>query len=298
MLVPSWLVPVVLRLTRRNQPYVPAEGARRRVDERVANPASFDPPPLGDAVDVAVRHDDGWPIFTLSPTGTTPTGNVVYLHGGAWVNEIVRQQWQLAAQIAIEANTTVAVPIYPLVPFGTATPVALRVAALVEAGIAAHGMVCLVGDSAGGQIALSVAQVLRDAGIRLPQTLLIAPALDLTWSNPRIPSIQSSDPWLAVPGGRVLAALWSGDADIRDPLVSPLFGEFDGLGAITVFTGTRDVLNADVPLLEATARAAGVDITVIEREGQVHVYPLLPTAIGRDARAAITGILARAVRAG
>ena len=200
MLVPSWLVPVVLRLTRRNQPYVTAEGARRRVDERVANPASFDPPPLGDAVDVAVRHDDGWPIFTLSPTGTTPTGNVVYLHGGAWVNEIVRQQWQLAAQIAIEANTTVAVPIYPLVPFGTATPVALRVAALVEAGIAAHGMVCLVGDSAGGQIALSVAQVLRDAGIRLPQTLLIAPALDLTWSNPRIPSIQSSDPWLAVPG--------------------------------------------------------------------------------------------------
>lgn len=293
MIVPEWLVPVILTATRRNATYITAEGARRRVAERTEHPVSFDPPALGDAVRVDAGRHGAWPVFTITPTASTPSGGIVFLHGGAWVNEIAPQHWRLAAQIAVESNTTVTVPIYPLVPFGTAVPAAHTVAAIVRSGIDQHGQVCLIGDSAGGQIALSVAMLLRDEGIVLPETVLISPALDLTWSNPRIPEVQPSDPWLGVPGGRVLADLWAGGADIRDPLVSPLFGDLTGLGPITVFTGTRDVLNPDVRLLAEKATAAGVELTVVEAAGRVHVYPLLPTRSGRDARAAIVETIAR-----
>ncbi len=291
-------MPLFLRVTRANASFVSVEGARARVAERAIRPVAYGPPRFQRAVEVDVRWVDGWPVYTVTPTKTRPTGNVILLHGGAWVNEIVVQHWNLAEQIALESNTTVTVPIYPLVPFGSAVPVAHGVAALVRDGRERHGHVCLIGDSAGGQIALSVAQLVRDEGIVLPATVLIAPALDLTWSNPRIPIVQPTDPWLAVPGGRVLADLWAGDADIRDPLVSPLFGDMRGLGPITVFTGTRDILCVDVPLLADKARTAGVAIEVIEATGRVHDYPLLPTRSGRDARRAITGILARGTSGG
>ncbi|MDF2443616.1 MAG: hypothetical protein JWR01_1819, partial [Subtercola sp.] len=113
--------------------------------------------------------------------------------------------------------------------------------------------------------------------------------------NPRIPEVQPTDPWLATPGGKVLAELWRGDRDLLDPVVSPLAGDLAGLGPITMFSGTRDVLNPDAHLLVEKAAAAGVELDFHEGEGQVHVYPLLPTEVGRLARADIVRTLHRAL---
>jgi len=290
--VPTRVIAPALRLMRANRVFVTAEAARRRVRTLEVRPATYGPPKRlrGDVrVDVSL-HD--WPVYTITPVGTTPTGSVVYMHGGGWVNQIAGQHWHLAAQIAAEANTTVTVPIYPLVPFGTASVAAAGVVKLVLENLERYGATCIAGDSAGGQIALSAALALRDDhGVTLPQTVLISPALDLSWSNPRIPTVQPSDPWLATPGGQVLAELWRGDLDILDPVVSPLMGDLGGLGSITVFSGTRDVLNPDAHLLVAKAAAAGVHLEFHEGAGQVHVYPLLPTAIGRAARATIVRTL-------
>ena len=295
--IPSGIVPLILRATRRNKTYLSAEGAHQRVRERALNPSPFGPPRnLRSDVHIEVRHEDRWPIYTLTPTKSTPVGSVVYLHGGGWVNEIATQQWQLAAQIAAESSTVVTVPIYPLVPFGTSEDVANRVTTIVEANKARYGHVALVGDSAGGQIALSAAMALRDKDVILAATVLISPAVDLTFTNPRIPEVQPMDPWLAVPGGQVLAILWSGTRELTDPIVSPLFGRFEGLGPVTVFSGTHDILNPDARLLVAAAKAAGVEITYTELAKQLHVYPLLPTSIGASARRDITASIATRLR--
>ena len=295
--VPSALVPLLLRGIRANRAFVTAAGARKRVRERELRPAPYGPPSrLRADVAVGVVRTHEWPVYTVTPRGGSPVGSVVYLHGGGWVGEIVSQHWALAAQIAAEANTTVILPIYPLIPFGTARQVVAGVVDLVVESRARYGDACLAGDSAGGQIALSAALRLRDEhGITVPRTVLVSPALDLTWGNPRIPEVQPSDPWLATPGGKVFAALWAGELDLTHPDVSPLSGDLAGLGPITLFTGTRDVLNPDAGLLVAKARAAGGEIDVHERVGDVHVFPLLPTRAGRAARAVIVADLARAL---
>ncbi|WP_440708040.1 alpha/beta hydrolase fold domain-containing protein [Herbiconiux sp. YIM B11900] len=292
----STLIPPLLRLMRANRVFVTAEGARRRVRERELRPAPYGPPArLRPDVRVDVAHEE-WPVYTVTPRRGTPRGSVVYVHGGGWVNEIVSQHWALAAQIAAEANTTVTLPIYPLVPFGTASQAAEGVVALVRRNLERHGPTALAGDSAGGQIALSAAQLLRDRhGIVLPRTVLISPALDLSWSNPRIPVVQPTDPWLAVPGGKVLAALWRGELDLLNPVVSPLEGELLGLGPVSLYTGTRDVLNPDAHLLAEKASAAGVELDFREGAGQVHVFPLLPTREGTASRAQIVDTLRRAL---
>ena len=297
VVVPSNLIAPALRLMRANRVFVTADGARRRVRELELRPTPYGPPSrLRRDVRVEVSNR-GWPVYTITPFGSTPAGSVIYVHGGGWVNQIASQHWHLAAQIAAEANTTVTVPIYPLVPFGTAAAVAAGVVDLVRQNLERYGTTCLAGDSAGGQIALSTALALRDGhNITLPETVLISPALDLSWSNPRIPAVQPSDPWLATPGGEVLADLWKGDSDILDPVVSPLMGDLAGLGPITLFSGTWDVLNPDAHLLVAKLREADVDVDFHEAVGSVHVYPLLPTRQGVVGRATILATLGAAVR--
>ncbi|QHC56884.1 alpha/beta hydrolase fold domain-containing protein [Rathayibacter tanaceti] len=284
LVVPDALVPLALRLARANRTFVTAEGARRRIRARALRPASYGPPPrLRSGVRVDAEQVDGWPVYTLLPRGEV-RGGLVYVHGGGWVNEIVPPHWWLAARIADEAALAVTLPIYPLIPFGTALEARDGVRALVLRSLDRHGPTRLGGDSAGGQIALSTALALRDDGVVLPRTTLISPALDLSWSNPRIPEVQPSDPWLGTRGGRVLADRWRGSLDLLDPVVSPLFGDLAGLGPLTVFTGTRDVLNPDAHLLAERAAVAGVPFELHEAVGQVHVYPFVPTRTGRAAQ--------------
>ncbi len=286
--VPASFIPPYLRAVGANEAFVSAEGAHRRVRERALRPRPFGPPPrLRPRVRIAARRVHRWPVYTLTPPQRDPAGSVVYVHGGGWVNEIATQHWRLAAQICAEANMEVVVPIYPLVPFGTATQALDGVTSLLLDQHHTFRRVAVAGDSAGGQIALSAALALRDQGVRLDTTVLISPALDLSFGNPEIPRVQPHDPWLAVPGGRVLADLWAGDRAIDDPAVSPLAGELAGLGPITVFTGTHDVLNPDARQFGIKARAAGVDLGWQEVDGQVHVYPLLPTRAGAAARASM-----------
>ncbi|WP_264079185.1 alpha/beta hydrolase, partial [Mycobacterium szulgai] len=73
-----------------------------------------------------------------------------------------------------------------------------------------------------------------------------------------------------------MAEQWRGDLPVDDPRCSPLAGDLAGLGPLTVFSGTRDILNPDARALVQKAGAAGVAVDYHERSGLLHVYPLLP----------------------
>lgn len=288
-----------LRLKRANRPFVNPARARERIRERALRPRPYGPPArLRGDVSVSVAHRDGRPVYALAPRVGRSHGSVVYLHGGGWVHEIAPQHWHLAADIAASAETTVVVPIYPLIPFGTAEQVVAATAALVADCRDRYGDTCLAGDSAGGQIALSAAIVLRDEfRLRLPATVLISPCVDLSLTNPDIDLVQPTDPWLGRDGTLVLIEQWRGDLELADPRVSPLVADLRGLGPLTIFCGTNDILNPDNRLLVEKARAAAVDVEYHEAPGHVHVYPLTPTPEGRAARALVVDRLRTAMAA-
>jgi len=299
--MPSFAARVVsglLRATHANATFVDAAKARERIAERRVRPGSYAPQKNLPGVTITLDRPNGWPVYTILPENGNPSGVLVYAHGGAWVNEIVRQHWSLLAQIAAEADIAVVVPIYPLVPFGTSAEVVERFVALFLEARAKYGRAAIGGDSAGGQIALSAAlDLLSEHRITPEQILLISPALDLSFGNPDIPAVQPHDPWLARPGGIVYAEAWRGDLPFDDPRVSPLFGDHTGLGPITMFSGTHDILNPDARVLARRLRQAGVDLSFYEGTRQVHVYPLLPTPEGKAARTTIAGLLRRSLRA-
>lgn len=287
--IPDRLVPPLLRVARFNHIFVSEENARDHVANLAARPAAYGPPAwFRDDVTVVAERRAGWPIYRISPKAREPRGCVVYAHGGGWVNEIHPEHWRLIGSIAARAGVTVVVPIYPLVPFGTAEVVIGEMVELVRECRAEFGTVALAGDSAGGQISLSTALELRDRYAEtLPLTVLISPALDLSWSNPEIPEVQPDDPWLAVPGAQYFSELWRGDLPVTDQRVSPVTADLSGLGRLLVFAGTFDILSPDARLLIRRAREARVPFDFYEAAGQVHVYPFIPTNTGRQARRAL-----------
>jgi acetyl esterase/lipase len=282
-------MPAVLRIRGATRRYASRQSAREYVEQIALRPAPYGPPTrLRSDVTVEVARRSGWPIYTVAPKTGGPERAVVYLHGGAWVNEIASQHWQLIAQLAAEAAVRVIVPIYPLVPFGNAAEVVPAIVALVAEIARTSSGVCLAGDSAGGQIALSAALLLRDEhDLVLPRTLLISPVLDLSLTNPQINSVELTDPWLKRQPLLEFAERWRGDLTATDPRVSPLAADLTGLGPLSVFSGTRDILNPDARLLARKATHAGIDLDYHEQRGLLHVYPLMPTPEGRAARAVI-----------
>jgi acetyl esterase/lipase len=278
--------------------FASAERTMRRATLRQVRPDRFAPPRrLDRRALVSMHRVAGWPVYVVRPRTRPVRRRALYLHGGAWVHEISSWHWRLVAELAEAGGAEFTVPIYPLVPAGTAGEVVPVVADLAGALVDAVGAasVTVLGDSAGGAIALAAAMLLRDRDVGLGPTelVLIAPSLDLRFTDPLIARIQPHDPWLAVPGLRAAAERWRGDLPTEHPLVSPVFGRLAGLGRISLFTGTHDITNADAHALIRHARAEGHPLDLHERPNLLHDYPLHPTPEGAEARRRIASIVRR-----
>jgi acetyl esterase/lipase len=161
-----------------------------------------------------------------------------------------------------------------------------------EIGGAEH--LTIMGDSAGGDLALSLAMQARDAKLPLPANLvLLSPGMDFSFTDPKQPALDRIDPILDLEGARKLGHMYAGALDVHDPVVSPLYGSLQGLPPMVVFTGTRDLVNPDAHRLQAKAKEAGVPLQLFEYPGMVHVWMLFPMPEASRVLGQIVGALDR-----
>ncbi len=269
------------------------EGMAAEMAAAQVRPRHYAPPRhLDRHVKLRVHRDHGWRTYEMAPWGTSlPRHRVVYLHGGGYVAEIDQAHWGVCRRLATLVPARVTVPIYPLAPTATAedvVPTATAITADVLADAGDDSLVTLMGDSAGGGLALAVAQELATRGHR-PRLLLIAPWIDLTGAADDIDVAGTRDPMLSLPRLAMAARLYAGRLPLDHPWVSPLLGPLDGLGPLTIFVGTRDLLLRDSRRLRDAADARGIPVDYHEGEGLIHVWPILPLPEARQARAAIVG---------
>jgi monoterpene epsilon-lactone hydrolase len=282
--------------------YKPRMATVERARKRIAAPKGPSGPPdrLRRRHDVTSRMVGGFPCHTVAPRARPAGRAVVYLHGGAYIGEIAPQHWALISKMA-DAGVRVDVPIYGLAPQHThreAYAFLTEVYRELLADVDASG-ISLVGDSAGGGLALGLAQTLDDAGLPQPgRIVLLSPWLDLTLSNPDLPAVEKRDPWLSSAGLHEAAKVWAAGDDPTDPRLSPGNGRLAGLAPVDVYVGTREICLPDVLLLQERARAEGADVQVTICAGAVHVYPLVPAPEGRAAARTIVASVSDDVVAG
>ena len=178
--------------------------------------------------------EHGFPVVTVTPKAGAKPGapHLLYLHGGGYVMDIATLHWDLVLDLCRRLGASATVPLYPLAPENKAAEVVGKMGGLYRDLAARHGAeaMTVMGDSAGGGMALALAQQLRDAGEPLPGRLVLySPWLDATGQADGQRAIEPRDPMLGVSGLAACGDLYRGALAIEDPRVSPLFGDLAGL---------------------------------------------------------------------
>jgi len=267
-----------------------AEVERLEAKRAVPEPVATLPDGLGVPAEEADR--DGMQVFTLNGGGNGPL--VLYLHGGAYVNGFNAHQWRFMDRLARQTGCTVVAPAYHLAPWADYTRAYGDLTALYRAlGEENPGRrLILMGDSAGGGLALGLAETLAKAGDALPERLILfSPWVDVSMDNPDIAGYLAVEPMLHLELVKVHGQYWAGSADTHCWQVSPLFGSMAGLPPVTVYCGTRELLYPDIWLAFDKLRAAGVDATLRVGTCLNHDWPLMPIPEAEEAFVEVAGMV-------
>jgi acetyl esterase/lipase len=226
------------------------------------------------AVTVETRDIAGVTCHDCIPTGGARADGPVYLfvHGGAFYvgGGAFAQVLGARAAASLGARTvSVDYRMPPDHPFPAAPKDCLAVyRALIET--VAPSRIVIGGGSAGGNIAAAVTLMIRDRGLPLPAgVVLLTPEVDLTEAGDSFRTNADLD--VVLKGGLPdCNALYAAGHDLRDPYLSPLFGDFtQGFPPTLIQTGTRDLFLSNSVLIHRKLRAAGI-------AAELHVWEAMP----------------------
>jgi acetyl esterase/lipase len=253
---------------------------------------------------------DGVPGEWVLAPGADPGRRTLYIHGGAFIMGSPRSHRTLTSQFSALTGGAVLAIDYRLMPEHP------RQAGIDDCrrayrwmlehgpdGAAPASAVFVAGDSAGGNLTLSLLQWVRDQGLRAPDAAVaLSPLTDATLSSPSLRRHVHSDPMLGPLFGPMArlpqwALLWMGWLQTRirpcDPVISPLRGDLSGLPPLLLQASEVEMLFDDSQRYANRAQAAGSPVRLQRWAHMVHVWqifnPELPEA--REALAEIGSFL-------
>jgi acetyl esterase/lipase len=212
-----------------------------------------------------------------APERARPAPTIFFLHGGGFLIG-APQLFRFASSQFRHAGFNVFTPRYRLAPeyrFPCALDDALAAWSALEEKIT--GPLLIIGDSAGGGLAVSLMLKLRDSGARLPAAAaLFSPWTDLAVSGGSARENEEKDALFTRRSILLGARAVLGDHRARDPFASPVYGELAGLPPLLVHVGEDEALRDDSTRLVARARAAGVDAQIEIWPDTPHAWQLMP----------------------
>ena len=253
--------------------------------EKVA--ASFVP-----AADLSFKPDVAGGVVAewVTAPDSDPSRVVLYLHGGGYTIGSIASYRSYTGRLARATQSkllSVGYRLAPEHPF----PAALDDAVssyhwLLDQGIS-PSRISVVGDSAGGGLALSMVIAIRDAGAPIPAAIVaIGPSTDLAKEGASMKERAHLDPIVTYESSMAHALRYIGPkGNLKHPLVSPLYADLRGLPPLLIMVGTHEALFDDSTRFAAKAEAAGVEVQLDIWEEMIHVWPFFADILpeGRQA---------------
>lgn len=218
----------------------------------------------------------GSPVLRWQPHDHVAGREVVYLPGGGFVNPLAAAHWWIIQRIMTVTRAAITIPSYPLTPEHTVDAARALIDAVYDdiAARPATTQLFVAGDSAGGNLAATLALRVRDGGRRpIDGLILLAPWVDPTMRTPGAWTRERRDPTLRCAGLRAAGVAWAGTLPTSDPQISPIDDALTALPPTILFQGGRDVFHDDSVAFAQKARVAGSPVRIIVADDGFHVYP-------------------------
>lgn len=212
---------------------------------------------------------------------------VLHCHGGGYSTGSCLYARTLTSKLAVSTSMDVFCFDYRLAPENP-YPAALEDAMKVWDYLMLFGYgardVILTGDSAGGNLALALALKLKEEGRLLPRGLvLMSPWTDLTSSGESFESKEALDPVLDKAYIDRMVSAYAEGQNLKNPLVSPLFGNFEGFPPTYIQVGENEILLSDSLRLHQAFVDANVSVKMDIYPGMWHVFQMSPVKAAREA---------------
>ena len=229
-------------------------------------------------VDVVAREEGGVRCYDVIPRDRRLTGAkrlLLDLHLGGFVYGEGDEAAAEAIVVASQTGYQVLAIEYRLLPdhsFPAAVDDAVAVWNAIIKTIPPSN-IGVYGTSAGGGLALSLVQRAIEDGLALPGAVLAdSPWADLSKTGDSRYTeldIMSYDGFVAAS-----AKLYANGRDLKDPKLSPVYGNFAKFPPTFLVSGGRDYLLSDTLRVNAKLRQAGVKTVLVVEEGQSHGWLL------------------------
>ncbi|WP_339109103.1 alpha/beta hydrolase [Thioclava sp. GXIMD4216] len=202
---------------------------------------------------------------------------VLYLHGGAYLAGSAWHYRGLAGEISRHLGCEVVLPEYRLAP-DHPLPAAPEDALAAWDGLLAKGFrpdrIAIVGDSAGGGLALVLLAALCARGTPPGATCVMSPWTDLTGQGASMRDNAEADPILPPEQFGTLVDCLLAGMDPEDPQVSPLYSRFEGAGPVLIQHSLTEILCDDSLRMADRLRGFGVEVTVQSWPDTPHVWQM------------------------
>ena len=212
---------------------------------------------------------------------------ILYCHGGGYSTGSSIYARTLTTKLAASTSMDVLSFDYRLAPEHP-YPAALEDAMkawdyLMLLGYGARDVI-VAGDSAGGNMALSLVLKLKKQNRILPRGLvLMSPWTDLTSSGKSHLTRAEVDPVLNKEYFKSMIENYASGQALDDPLISPLFGDFEGFPPTYIQVGDNEVLLADATMLHKKMIQANVSAKLDVFKGMWHVFQMSPLKTAYEA---------------
>lgn len=235
--------------------------------------------PVADDVKLEVAEFDGVPGEWSSVPGSDASRVLIFFHGGGYCSGSILSHRRMVTEAGRAAGVrTLAVGyrLAPEHPFPAALDDALTAWRFLRKRRIAGDHIAIGGDSAGGGLTVALINQLRDGQEELPGCAwLVSPWTDLTLSGSTLATKDAVDPIIhkAYLGELADAYLPSG-MDRKDPRVSSLYADLEGLPPTLIQVGSAETLLEDATRFAAAAGAAEVPVTLEIWPHMIHAWHL------------------------
>jgi acetyl esterase/lipase len=218
---------------------------------------------------------------------------ILFIHGGAFVSGPAQHHWDMVKHLIKTTEATVWMCDYPKAPESKIEEINRNMDAVFAKAKQEFKTITVMGDSVGGNLAMSLTQRLIKQQQDLPSLLLlITPVLDASFSNPEIDTVDKSDPMLSKKGVLSAKKMAYGSGDLKDSDMSPIYGEFRVFPKTVLFLAENDITYPDQKRLIKKLDDERIDFEVVLGENMPHIWPLLPVMHeAKTARTQISEIL-------